>query len=72
MAAAYLDLTAGQNFGLEKRNEILSVLFAFSTGMMDKDKANKFQHLSYEEVTDVGRAYLNVVPKIVDLEDEAS
>jgi len=72
MAAAYLDLTAGQNFSLEKRNEIVSALFAFSTGMMDEDKANKFQHLSYEEVADVGRAYLNVVPKIVDPEDEAS
>jgi len=33
MAAAYLDLTAGQNFSLEKRNEVLSALFAFSASL---------------------------------------
>lgn len=72
MAAAYLDLTIGTNFSLEKRKDILSALFGFSIGMMDEDKANSFQHLSYDEVVDIGNSYLNVLPKIVDPEDEPS
>lgn len=72
MAAAYLDLTTGKNFSLEKRKDILSALFGFSTGMIDEDKAHKFQQLSYDEVADVGRTYLNVVPKIVDPEEDDS
>jgi hypothetical protein len=40
--------------------------------MIDEDKANKFQHLSFDEVVDVGNSYLNVMPKIVDPKDESS
>ncbi len=66
------DLTTGKNFSLEKRKDILSALFGFSTGMIDEDKANEFEHLSYDEVADVGSSYLNVVPKIVAPEGEDS
>ena len=72
IAAAYLDLTTGKNFSLEKRKDILSALFGFSIGMMDEDKAKGYQHLNYDEVVDVGNSYVNVVPKIVDPEDEPS
>lgn len=72
IAVAYLDLTAGKNLSLEKRKNIFSALLGFSTDMIDEDEANKFPHLSYDEVVDVGNAYLNVIPKIVDPEDKDS
>jgi len=72
LAAAYLDLTADKNFSLEKPKDILSALFGFSTGMMDEDKANAFQQLTYDEVTNVGDAYRGVVPEIIDPEGEGS
>ena len=70
IAAAYLDLTSGKNVNVEKRKDILSALFGFSTGMLDEKKRHEFEHLSYEEVVSVGEAYLAVVPQIVEPVDE--
>lgn len=66
IVAAYLDATYGKELSIEKRRDIVSALLGWSTGSLSEEKAHKFENLSYEEVVDIGKLYLNVIPKIVD------
>ncbi len=70
LAGAYLDLIQGKNISLEKKKDIFGALLAFSNGTMDKNRANTFEHLIYDEVVEIGRAFLSVIPKILELEEE--
>jgi len=66
LAAAYLEVTSSGDFIKDKRREIAKVLIGLSVGVIDDEKAQEFEHLSYQDVLDIAGLYRNVVPKVVE------
>jgi hypothetical protein len=57
---------------LPQKKDAFAVLIGISVGVLNDDKAHEFEHLRYDQVMQIASCYANVVPRIVEIDHEAS
>ena len=72
IVAAFLEACVLMRLSPPQKKDAFVVLIGISVGVLNDDKAHEFEHLRCDQVMQIASCYANVVPRIVEIDHEAS